>query len=36
MSKTYKIGFLGFGTVAGGVEKHLTANLSVMCARLGA
>ncbi|MDY6069552.1 MAG: homoserine dehydrogenase [Opitutales bacterium] len=36
MSKTYKIGFLGFGTVAGGVYKHLTTNFSDMCAKFGA
>lgn len=34
--KTFKIGFIGMGTVAQGVWKHLENNRGQMTARLGA
>ncbi len=36
MSKVFKIGFIGMGTVGQGVWKHLQANSDVMQARFGA
>ena len=35
MKKVCKIGFLGMGTVAGGVWKHLSENREEMCRRFG-
>ena len=36
MKSKYKIGFLGMGTVAQGVWRHLSDNCAEMAERLGA